>query len=465
MALRVSNIIDLFAGCGGMSLGFSRAGFRIAASVEKDAHAHATHLSNFNYASGLVQAEPEDITELLPSRFDVIPGGVQVVIGGPPCQAFSRIGRAKLRDIMAHPEAFLTDRRASLYTYFLEYVEHFHPMVVLMENVPEIMNFGGKNVAEEIALSLDDLGYIARYTVLNAALYGVPQFRSRAFILAYRADLGVLPEFPPCTHYIEIPSGYVRRNQPGSQSNQTSLPGFGSAYYVSAPEPDPSLHPAITAWDALSDLDLIYSEDIQPGPRKFDALSPYRSGQAPSRYAKDMRAWPGFVSSHGVCDHVTRFLPRDYRIFAGMEPGDQYPQAIRVAETLFEEALDDYAERHGFRPEPHTELYEDLRKQYVPPYDPSKFPNKWWKLVPDKPSRTLTAHLSRDTYTHIHYDSTQARTISVREAARLQSFPDGFRFSGAMGAAFKQIGNAVPPLLAYALANQIQYQLGPFLDK
>jgi DNA (cytosine-5)-methyltransferase 1 len=147
-----------------------------------------------------------------------------------------------------------------------------------------------------------------------------------------------------------------------------------------------------------------------------------------------------------------------------MKPGDQYPQAVALAETIFEEALDDYAEQYGSRPEPDTSLYQDLKKQYVPPYDPGKFPNKWWKLIPDSPSRTVTAHLGKDTYTHIHYDSAQARVISVREAARLQSFPDGFRFSGGMGAAFRQIGNAVPPLLAYALAKQIHYQLEPFLN-
>ncbi len=93
------------------------------------------------------------------------------------------------------------------------------------------------------------------------------------------------------------------------------------------------------------------------------------------------------------------------------------------------------------------------------PYDPGKFPNKWWKLDPKRPSRTLTAHIGKDTYSHIHYDSRQARTISVREAARLQSFPDGFQFAGAMNAAFRQIGNAVPPLLSFAVAKQVRRQL------
>jgi len=104
--------------------------------------------------------------------------------------------------------------------------------------------------------------------------------------------------------------------------------------------------------------------------------------------------------------------------------------------------------------------YEDLRRKTVPPYDHRKFPNKWRKMEPDAPVRTLMAHLGKDTYTHIHFDSTQARTISVREAARLQSFPDGFRFCGGMNAAFRQIGNAVPPLLVNVLACEILKVLG-----
>lgn len=94
-------------------------------------------------------------------------------------------------------------------------------------------------------------------------------------------------------------------------------------------------------------------------------------------------------------------------------------------------------------------------------YDPSKFPNKWRKMEADLPARTLMAHLGKDSYSHIHYDSEQARTISVREAARLQSFPDGFRFCGTMNPAFRQIGNAVPPLLAKALATCVLSALQP----
>ena len=109
----------------------------------------------------------------------------------------------------------------------------------------------------------------------------------------------------------------------------------------------------------------------------------------------------------------------------------------------------------GRAPGKGTAAWQKLWDQFVPPYDVGKFPNKWRKMEPDLPARTLMAHLGKDSYSHIHYDSAQQRTISVREAARLQSFPDGFIFRGTMNPAFRQIGNAVPPLLAKAVAERM----------
>jgi DNA (cytosine-5)-methyltransferase 1 len=140
-----------------------------------------------------------------------------------------------------------------------------------------------------------------------------------------------------------------------------------------------------------------------------------------------------------------------------MKPGDEYPEAYALAQRLFEAALRDRRRRKS--PFSATAKRE-LRASYVPPYDPHKFPNKWRKIERDKPARTLMAHLGKDTYSHIHYDSDQARVISVREAARLQSFPDGFVFAGTMNPAFRQIGNSVPPLLANALAISLMRTLG-----
>ena len=141
-----------------------------------------------------------------------------------------------------------------------------------------------------------------------------------------------------------------------------------------------------------------------------------------------------------------------------MKPGDQYPEAVACAERMFEEAIDRLRARKE-APRKNSPEWKLLRSSIVPPYDPGKFPNKWRKMERDRPARTLLAHLGKDSYTHIHYDSHQARPISVREAARLQSFPDGFVFSGTMNPAFRQIGNAVPPLLAQAVAQVVYAQL------
>jgi DNA (cytosine-5)-methyltransferase 1 len=171
-----------------------------------------------------------------------------------------------------------------------------------------------------------------------------------------------------------------------------------------------------------------------------------------------MRKWPGFESSDVLLDHVIRYLPRDYPLFARMKPGDQYPEAYRHAVNMFNERLDGLA-RQGVEIKRGSKEYQALFDSIVPPYDVGKFPNKWRKMWRNQPARTLMAHLGKDSYSHIHYDSRQARTISVREAARLQSFPDGFSFSGTMNPAFRQIGNAVPPLLARAVASQIMETL------
>src|SRR5262249_26608338 len=104
---------------------------------------------------------------------------------------------------------------------------------------------------------------------------------------------------------------------------------------------------------------------------------------------------------------------------------------------------------------PGSDGFRKLMKRFVPPYPEGIFVDKWKKLVPSEPSWTIPAHLSKDSYSHIHHDATQARAISIREAARLQSFPDAFMFTGNMGECFRQIGNAVPPLMAWAIAEAI----------
>ncbi|MEZ4294646.1 MAG: DNA cytosine methyltransferase [Polyangiaceae bacterium] len=161
----------------------------------------------------------------------------------------------------------------------------------------------------------------------------------------------------------------------------------------------------------------------------------------------------------GVKAHVIRKTPRDFETFRRMKPEDRYPEALGIARQRFREKLEEL-ESSGLAPAEGTTEYEALRRSIIPPYPEEKFVDKWRKLNAERPSWTVPAHLSRDAYSHIHYDSDQRRTISVREAARLQSFPDAFEFAGNMGDCFTQIGNAVPPVLAWAVAAHVLELLG-----
>lgn len=485
-------VLDLFAGCGGMSLGFRRAGHQILAGLEIDPNAALTHATNFfssdDEAVFKRHSASRDITQLSPQQFmqQVLVAEdprnlVDIITGGPPCQAFARVGRAKLRAVAQDPQAFRVDERASLYLRYLAYVAYFHPLAVLVENVPDIMNFGGQNVAEEIVASLEELGYRCRYTILNSAHYGVPQMRHRFYLIAILDALGIEPSFPEPTHYIQLPPGYdnvrtvaLGATRPPARGRRRASPdGNGPAAapetaqmpvlnqrpprYVAPPDPSRDRPPAVTAWNAIGDLPVIKAHLRGPMPggrRKFDTLLRYRPGR-PSAYSLLMRHWPGLVPPGGVRDHVTRYLPRDFPIFSRMQPGDEYPRAHALALELFQQELARIEQEIGAPLVEESGAYKALKKKIVPPYKTDKFPNKWWKLRPDQPVRTLTAHIGKDTYTHIHYDSDQAREITVREAARLQSFPDGFRFIGPMNPAFTQIGNAVPPLQATALGTHI----------
>lgn len=458
-------MLDLFSGCGGLSLGFHAEGFEIVAGVEVDADAAASHGENFHPGQPR-HARPRDITKLRPKNLvdelglGPVESAVDVLVGGPPCQAFARVGRSKLREIAEHPEAFRFDSRARLYLDYLKFVKAFRPLALVMENVPDVLNHGGQNVAEETREFLESIGYVARYTLLNAAFYGVPQMRERMILIAMRRELDVGVAFPSPTHFMKLPPGYVGSRQVALRVLNGNL-STAAEGYVAVEVPDKRLKPAVTAAQALADLPVITEHlrgELRRGTRHFDRLAPYPNSPV-SEYGLVMRCWSGFENDTGVFDHVIRYLPRDWKLFGRLQPGDQYPEAHAAAVRMFEEALTELQTLNGSAPRAGSRDWEALRASIVPPYDTGKFPNKWRKMEPNLPARTLMAHLGKDSYSHIHYDSSQARTISVREAARLQSFPDGFVFRGAMNAAFRQIGNAVPPLLARAIAQKIAESL------
>ena len=462
---RPLRVLDLFSGCGGISLGFQAAGFDIAAAVENDQDAAKSHGQNFHPGDPR-HAVARDITRIsaaqLTGALDLGQPGeaFDVIVGGPPCQAFARVGRSKLREVAEHPEAFRHDPRARLYIEYLAYVDACAPLAVVIENVPDMLNHGGHNLAAEIAEILGAKGYAVRYSLLNAAFYGVPQMRERMILIAVRTELASDMQFPEPTHWIDLPPGYG-----GSRAVALKLAvGTGKIGYKVAPAAAKGLPPAVTTAEAIGDLpdilarELLAAGALRRGARRFDVAVPYVGHNRQNSFVRKMREWPGFEGGPSVTDHVIRYLPRDYRIFAGLKPGDQYPEASRYAMTLFKTELERLA-REGNAPDEGSPQWEALKAAFVPPYDDSKFPNKWRKMEAGQPARTLLAHLGKDGYSHIHYDDCQARPISVREAARLQSFPDGFRFSGTMNPAFRQIGNAVPPLLARVVAEALRRQL------
>lgn len=468
-------VLDLFAGCGGLSLGFHSAGFELGAAIEFDPEAARSYGINFHGGDSrhtksrdITSTHPEDLV----SELNLGPVGeaFDVLIGGPPCQAFARVGRPKLREVEAHPQAFQHDSRARLYQEYLRYVEAFEPLAVLVENVPDVLNHAGQNIAEEMCEVLEAKGYVCGYTLLNSAFYGVPQMRERMFLVAYHRELGARIEFPDPTHYLILPPGYEGSRAVALKVLNGHL--LEAHNYIEAPKAVSSLTPAVTAEQALGDLPPIYARQqlaegtLKRGARRFDQPMALDRRRKLTAYGKLMRSWPGFETSPaGLSDHVIRYLPRDYQLFARMHPGDQYPEAFRLALSMFAERLTKLRKEEGRKIRQGSTEYEKLKASIVPPYDASKFPNKWRKMWRDQPARTLMAHLGKDSYSHIHYDSDQARTISVREAARLQSFPDGFVFSGTMNPAFRQIGNAVPPLMAKAIAECIASALGSTREK
>jgi DNA (cytosine-5)-methyltransferase 1 len=462
-------VLELCSGCGGLSLGLQSAGFQLTAHVEKDEEAVRSYALNFSpgEADPAKWAASRDMEAI--SADDLVRDlgfgtrtieSFDVVAAGLPCQAFARIGRSKLRAVAGKDDAFRRDTRAGLYLRFLDYVLDTQPLVIIVENVPDILNFGGHNVPEEICDTLENAGYTTAYTLLNAAYFGVPQVRERFFLVAFADELEAKPCFPEPMRYLDLPKGYV-----GSRRVALKHVPANSPRYAPVRSPLRDLPPAVGTEEALGDLPVIHEHWKEPRTMRRRRVSdrlPYRPVERLSEYARKMRNWPGFLSAVDSEGHVVRLTPRDFPIFEAMPRGADYPQARKIAEARFTAEV----KTRGLSDrDPASAELLALWRECVPPYDPDKFPNKWWKLDPLKPSRTLTAHMGKDTYSHIHYDSAQRRTVSVREAARLQSFPDAFRFAGAMNAAFRQIGNAVPPLLASAVARSINDQLISALDR
>ena len=256
---------------------------------------------------------------------------VDVLVGGPPCQAYARVGRAKLREIADHPAAFKVDPRGNLYLRYLAWVKALRPLALLVENVPDILHYGHHNVVEEMVDALDGFGYDARYSLINSAFHGCPQMRDRVFLMACRKELAVTVRFP-ARDAIHAIAARLCRNARGGACGMWIVRGSRlcrrrSGRCESLPGP-------VTAREAIGDLPAIHGDSVRRGARRFSELSRYAAAEDFSAYAAMMRRWPGFAAGEGVYDHVIRALPRDVPIFRAMRAGAEYPEAHATALEL-----------------------------------------------------------------------------------------------------------------------------------
>lgn len=342
-------VIDLFAGVGGLSLGFEMKGFDVLLANEYDKSIAEAYKENHKNTKMIVG----DITSLdLNQTFKSYKGKVDVVIGGPPCQGFSQKGQRKT----------IHDDRNFLFKYYVAVVELVKPKYFVMENVPNLLTAEGGYFLKEIEELFNNMGYSLQYGVLNASDYGVPQNRRRAVII------GKLDDAAP--------------NLPMPQNKM------------------------VTIWDAISDLAYLESGE---GADEQEYKMP-----AESEYEELLRKDSSILFNHVATKHSSLALER-----LALIP----PNAGR----------------------------EVLPKEHL---TKSIYSGTWTRMRKDEISVTITTRFdtpSSGKFTHPFLN----RAITVREAARIQSFPDTFKFVGNKGSQMKQVGNAVPPLLAAAIADVI----------
>ncbi|MFA0962784.1 DNA cytosine methyltransferase [Roseivirga sp. BDSF3-8] len=408
--------IDLFAGAGGLSEGFIRAGFEPVAHIESDRAACYTLKTRTAYHY-LKNAGQEDIyhkylkkeisrTELyshvppeklnsvineeigaenvhsLIERIKELNGGtdkVDLIVGGPPCQAYSVIGRAR------HQNGMKGDPRNFLYKFYAEFLRAFQPEMFVFENVKGLRSAGGGKFLENIENIVDKSDYHMECREQNSINYGVLQNRERLIIIGWKKTSNHrYPIFNPIHHDFKVK-------------------------------------------DALTDLPKIkagekYTGDYEAPTNDYLNKFSIRNGLP-------------FVTQHEARNHTDQDL-------------EIYRRAIRLWK--------DKQQRLN---------YADLPKHLRTHKNTTSFTDRFKVVAPELTySHTVVAHISKDGHYYIHPDEEQCRSLSIREAARLQSFPDDYYFEGVKEGinrtpAFRQIGNAVPPLMAEVIARTLRKRL------
>ena len=259
------------------------------------------------------------------------------------------------------------------------------------------------------------MGYECRYGLLNSVHYGTPQMRERCFLIGITRLAHVEPGLPAPTHRWELPRGYKGTRDVALRT----IDLFQHRHFMTAPSPKGTLPNAVTAEQALCDLPPITEHlcgQMKKGPRRFETPLKLVEAFPPNNYIRLMKTWPRFESDGYVYDHVIRFLPRDYAIFERMRPGDQYPEAHKVALAMRDEVVTRLEMEYNQPISRQSREFKALTARYVPPYDPGKFPNKWRKMEADAPTRTIMAHIGKDTYSVVRY-----RGKDIEQSADLTS--------------------------------------------
>jgi DNA (cytosine-5)-methyltransferase 1 len=507
-------IIDLFAGPGGLGEGFMSltdekkySVFDIKLSIEKDENAHKTLTlrSFYRQFKKKAKAIPEEFYEaikeknlkrreiLIEKMLDSFPEGKEareeaclvelgskewpadrvdeliksrlgkkaknwVLIGGPPCQAYSNVGRSRVGGI--DPE----DHRVYLYKEYLRIIEKHNPSVFVMENVQGLLSakVGNEKVFDWMKKDLQVNGLYNIHSLVNPVKndkdflikseeYGVPQKRHRVIILGIRNDfyhkgeylkkkdtvtlnsvIGLLPK---------IRSG-ISRSFEKYHSNERYQNGTPRRLYKNISNGDKAWHKLISTqilklkiWgdiplNGLENGPIDYPNGI--GGEFLECNKTIESNHPLKKWFLDPNL--NGISNHESRSHLSQDLMR--YMFAGLyvEKHGTFPR------------LQDYAKHHSDLIPDHANV------------ESGKFTDRFRVQVADRPATTITSHISKDGHYFIHYDPAQCRSLTVREAARIQTFPDNYLFRGSRTQQFHQVGNAVPPYLAYQIS-KIVYEI------
>jgi len=488
-------VVDLFAGPGGLGEGFtsmtapsdsSRYAFRTAVSIEAEEHAHATLKLRHFYRQFPPQGAPDDYYEYLAGNiskdmlYDAYPEEALaasksawrcslgkehpatvrrrisssisahkkwILVGGPPCQAYSVIGRSRMQYM---PE-FKRDPRHFLYKEYLKIIADHKPPVFVIENVKGMLSakVRGDNVINRVLRDLGALGKGVHYNlyslsekglkgvganpaefVVKAENYGIPQARHRIFILGVRSDINITPDIlsksPASTvekvigNLPKIRSGLSRSSDSYERWRDVIAKVMGQHWYIEG---------RYNGYAALTKEARAILRALDRAVVMERSDTKYSSIRSPS-----MKKWLcddrlKSLSSHESRSHMDSDIHRYFFASLYCSTRKASPKLADFPKQLMPKHHNAYLGRKG-----------------------NMFSDRFRVQLPDAPSTTITSHIAKDGHYFIHYDPMQCRSLTVREAARLQTFPDNYKFEGPRTAQYQQIGNAVPPLLANKIA-------------